>query len=164
MSKVKRRISQFFRQRRGAAAIEFALVFSLLLVLVMGIVDMGHAWYLKQVLTNASREGARYAVRYQTNGAGQHLMPNQLTPSVQNYILNTSAQNGGVGGQGLTSSLPANASPSITLSGPGYTDGLAGHDLTVTVTAQKYWFVIDNFIPGLGSHITITVSTDMKVE
>jgi len=164
MSRVKRRISQFFRRRRGAAAVEFALVVSLLLFLVMGIVDMGHAWYLKQVLTNASREGARYGVRYQTNGAGQHLLPNALSPTVQHYILQTSAQNGGVGGLALTSNLPANASPAVTLSGAGYTDGLAGHDLTVTVTAQKYWFVINNFIPNLGSSITLSVSTDMKVE
>lgn len=43
----------------GAAAVEFALVLPLLLILLAGIVDFGRAFYTQVVLTNAAREGAR---------------------------------------------------------------------------------------------------------
>lgn len=46
----------------GAAAVEFALVFPLLVVFLMGIIDFGRAWHRNQVITDAAREGARWAV------------------------------------------------------------------------------------------------------
>ena len=52
------------RAERGAVAVEFAIVVPIFLLLVFGIVDFGHAWYMKQIVSNASREGARYGTRY----------------------------------------------------------------------------------------------------
>ena len=42
--------------------VEFAFVFPLLLVLVVGIADFGRAYNLKQKLNNAAREGTRIAI------------------------------------------------------------------------------------------------------
>jgi Flp pilus assembly pilin Flp len=50
------------RDDAGAAAVEFALVFPLLLVMLIGIFEFGRAWNVHQVITDASREGARRAV------------------------------------------------------------------------------------------------------
>lgn len=47
---------------RGQALAEFALVLPLVLLFIAGIVEMGRAWNIKQVVTDAAREGARYAV------------------------------------------------------------------------------------------------------
>ncbi len=44
---------------RGAAAVEFALVLPLLLLLIFGIVDFGRAWNMQLALTQAAREGVR---------------------------------------------------------------------------------------------------------
>ncbi len=44
---------------RGAAAVEFALVLPLLLLLVFGIIDFGRALNTQITLTEAAREGAR---------------------------------------------------------------------------------------------------------
>jgi Flp pilus assembly protein TadG len=44
---------------RGAAAVEFALVLPLLLILIFGIVDFGRMLNAKITLTEAAREGAR---------------------------------------------------------------------------------------------------------
>ena len=41
--------------------VEFALVSPLFLCLIVGIVEVGRAVVVQQLLTNASREGARYA-------------------------------------------------------------------------------------------------------
>jgi Flp pilus assembly protein TadG len=46
---------------RGAAAVEFALLLPVLLMLVFGIVDFGRALNAQITLTQAAREGARLA-------------------------------------------------------------------------------------------------------
>ncbi len=48
--------------QRGVAAVEFAIVLPLLLFLFIGITEFGIAYYNKQVITNASREGARAGI------------------------------------------------------------------------------------------------------
>lgn len=48
--------------RRGAAVVEFAIVASLLFLLILGIIEFGRLLMVQQILTNASREGARRAV------------------------------------------------------------------------------------------------------
>jgi Flp pilus assembly protein TadG len=50
------------RNRRGQALAEFALVLPLVLLFIAGIVEMGRAWNIKQAVTDAAREGARYTV------------------------------------------------------------------------------------------------------
>jgi Flp pilus assembly protein TadG len=47
------------RSDRGAAAVEFALVLPVLLVLVLGIVEFGRIYNVQISVTNAAREGAR---------------------------------------------------------------------------------------------------------
>jgi Flp pilus assembly protein TadG len=47
------------RRDRGAAAVEFALLLPLLLLLVFGIIDFGRALNAQITLTQAAREGAR---------------------------------------------------------------------------------------------------------
>ncbi len=50
------------KSESGAELIEFALVFPLLLLIVLGIVDFGFLFQRMEVVTNAAREGARVAV------------------------------------------------------------------------------------------------------
>jgi Flp pilus assembly protein TadG len=44
---------------RGAAAVEFALVVPVLLLIVLGSIDWGYYFFVQQVVTNAAREAAR---------------------------------------------------------------------------------------------------------
>ena len=44
---------------RGAELIEFALVFPLLMMVVLGCVDFAFVFHHNEVITNAAREGAR---------------------------------------------------------------------------------------------------------
>ncbi len=46
---------------RGSAAVEFALVLPLLLLIVFGIIDLGRALNAQITLTEAAREGVRLA-------------------------------------------------------------------------------------------------------
>jgi Flp pilus assembly protein TadG len=156
------------RAEHGAIAVEFAIILPILLLLVFGIVDFGHAWYTRHVLQNSCREGARYGTRYQTDASGNRLLPSNLSPSIQNYILQTTAANGG-SGTGLNSLLPPGAGAAVTPSGPAYTETditkLPLEDLTVTVTAKKDWFILNKLVPGItGDHVDITVAATMKCE
>ncbi len=53
---------------RGAALVEFALSLPLLLVVIAGIVDFGFVFQRYEVITNAAREGARFASLPQFTG------------------------------------------------------------------------------------------------
>lgn len=45
--------------RRGAAAVEFALLLPILMALGMGAIDWGYFFFVDQLIANAAREGAR---------------------------------------------------------------------------------------------------------
>jgi Flp pilus assembly protein TadG len=69
------------KKRRGVAAVEFALVAPLFVLMVMGMIEVGRAIMVQQVLTNASREGARRAV---LDGATN----TEVTTFVNTYLSN----------------------------------------------------------------------------
>jgi Flp pilus assembly protein TadG len=47
------------RDERGASAVEFGLILPILLILVLGIVEFGHAFQVHGQLSAAAREGVR---------------------------------------------------------------------------------------------------------
>ena len=57
------------RKRRGAAVVEFAIVAPLFFLLIFGMIEYGRMVMVQQVITNASREGARRAVAKTAGGA-----------------------------------------------------------------------------------------------
>ena len=69
------------KSENGASAVEFALVLPLLLFITFGIIEFSILLYNKAVITNASREGARAGIAYDTydNGTddGDYRSPNQ---------------------------------------------------------------------------------------
>jgi Flp pilus assembly protein TadG len=52
------------RGERGVTLVEFALILPLFMMLVLGMVTGGHAYFRKISITDAVREGARYGVTY----------------------------------------------------------------------------------------------------
>lgn len=49
------------RKERGAVAVEMAIILPLLLIILLGIIEFGRAYNVQVSLTQAAREGARYA-------------------------------------------------------------------------------------------------------
>ncbi len=70
---------------RGAALIEMAIAFPFLLLVVAGIVDLGMLYWEKQIITNATREGARAAAKMGSNGAAAKTV-SQVRQLVQDYL------------------------------------------------------------------------------
>lgn len=52
---------------RGQALVEFAFVAPVFLLILFGIIDFGRYVYYVQILNNAAREGARYAIVHGSN-------------------------------------------------------------------------------------------------
>ena len=64
--------------RRGVAAVEFAVLAPLIFLLIMGAIDVGQFVNVSQTVSDASREGARLAAQNETTTAAD----------VQNSVLN----------------------------------------------------------------------------
>ncbi len=149
--KVKCCCGRFWRRTQGVAAVEFALLSTILIFIVAGIVDFGHAWYIQQKLTSASEVGARYAVTYRIYPANPatRVSPISLNPTISNYVKDTVLLNSGLSGV------------SVLASGPGL-DGVVGHPITVKVSANKTWFLLGAVLPSGILPGTLSASTVMN--
>lgn len=91
---------------RGSQLIEFALVFPMLLLVMLGIIDFGFLFQRYEVLTNAAREGARVAVLpgYSTTDVqtrvSQYLVAGGLTTTITPPAV--SAATSSIGGSCMT--------------------------------------------------------------
>jgi Flp pilus assembly protein TadG len=134
-------------RQEGAVSVEFALVLTLLLLIVGGVIDFGHYLYLRQVATNASREGARLGSRYAE--------PRITAGAIEDFIQQKYGPSLGSGG---------GAGPTVAVIGAG---GASGSDLTVTVAGSKTWFLLEGLIDGIAGSESLhhpSGATVMKLE
>lgn len=155
------RLRQLLRRgygQEGLAGVEFALLLSVLLLLVGGGMDLGHAYYIKHVITSASREGARYGSQYHINPSTiLPYVPNTLTPSISDYV-KLPAPTGLLNYNSLGLS-----NLTVTPGGAGYTSNTVGDILTVTVTVSKHWFFL-GILLGFPNPQTLTATAAMALE
>jgi Flp pilus assembly protein TadG len=131
--------------QNGASAVEFAIVLPLLMVITFGIIEFGMFVYNQQVITNASREGARAGIV-----ASSPRVPITGTNSIDSVVKNYSANY-------LITFASVNPQPSITVTCklPSQTSWTAcdpnanfGTELKVQVNYQYSFLVVPNFIQG----------------
>ncbi len=58
------------RRQRGANLVEMALIVPLLLLLLVGVADLGRAYFTYITMINAAREGARHGVDHPADTGG----------------------------------------------------------------------------------------------
>ena len=122
----------------GQALVEFALILPILVMLTVGAVDFARAFFSLQVVTNASREGARAGVVLGATSA-------QVNATMDNVLVTG----------GLT------APPSYTIVG---VDGaVTGTPTTVTIS-YPFQTLAGAMIPGWGGTINLTQTTVMRHE
>jgi len=92
----------------GSQLLEFALAVPLLLAMVIGILDFGQAYNLKQKLNNAAREGARFAIEESCADCTQAAPA--TTQAIENSIVNY-LTNAGVNLCGLTGTTTPTVGP-----------------------------------------------------
>ena len=110
-----------FKSQRGAELIEFALIFPLLLLVLLGIVDFGFLFQRYEVLTNATREGARLAA-----------LPNYSDDDVKRrvcqFLLTGGVPTTGCGTAAAPAATPTN--PAVTITSPAIVVGGGKPNLT----------------------------------
>lgn len=76
-------LADYPREREvGQALVEFALVLPMLILLLMGMFDLGRGVYAYNVVASAAREGARYAVVKPTDPTGVRTKALAVTPAL----------------------------------------------------------------------------------
>jgi Flp pilus assembly protein TadG len=128
---------------RGAAAAEFALLLPVLLTILFGIIEFGMIMYGREVVTNASREGARAGIVQRV----PPLTPGEITAVATNYLTGT-----GINTADVVIAVPASG-------------GVTGTPVTVTATYSYPWLI--PYIPtmlGLPAPLPIAMSTTMLHE
>jgi Flp pilus assembly protein TadG len=129
------------KKEEGASLVEFAILAPLFVALLFGLVEFGLAMYSKGILTNASREGARYGVVY----ASPRKTEAEVTAKVQEYLSNSGF------------------SDLVTINVIG-AQGTSGTPLTVSVTYPYNFQVLPNFVCGFTGPLNLTANTVMLME
>lgn len=132
--------------QQGAAAVEFALVLPILLLVFFGMVELSLALYDKAILTNASREGARAGIVLSS--------PKMTDAQIRAVVLNYT--NGSLISLGTTTAPTVTVSQSSPASFP--------NPLRVTVSYTYKGLGVGTMLGALGSPIVLTSSTSMVNE
>ena len=71
---------------KGAELVETSLVILLFIVLVLGVFQFGRALNVYQTITNAAREGARFAVAPQRGGSVSYPSTDEVRAVIVNFL------------------------------------------------------------------------------
>jgi Flp pilus assembly protein TadG len=135
-------LPRWWSSSNGAAAVEFALVLPLLLLLTVGMIDAGLLLHRASLLAGASREGARVGVL----NSGSRSNAQSIETTVRSFLART-----GTAFPGLQ----------VTVRGAG---GQPGTELSVLVRAPHRFLLLGRLVPGVPSAITLRASTVMAIE
>ena len=137
---MSRRRTPRSRREIGAAAVEFALILPILLLLLGGIVDYGRFFFTQVQLTNAAREGARAGIGGAT--------------STQAIARMTTAGGAAPGWVAPTVALSPAATPVTCVNAAANTNYIA-------TTSAGFRFFFAGILPGVPQTTTITSSATM---
>ena len=131
--------------QKGVAAVEFALVLPVLVLLLLGIIEFSVALYDKAVVTNASREGARAGIVFRDT----RVSDGEISGIVTNYCQNRM----------ITFGSTTQVATTVLREGTA-----SGDDLTVRVQYQYQFLAVPKFVVGLAGGIQLGAQTVMRVE
>ena len=159
------KISKFLKNQKGAAAVEFAIIAPLLFVLLFGVIEFSALLYNKAVITNASREAARYSATFYTNPVNG-IATRPTCDEIQSYVVAYVSAHM----LNFTNSTPFSIDNVKCPNGLPYSDNgsYAGYVSTIRVEYEYGFLVFGNLITLLGgdkwSSIDLHTETAMRDE
>jgi Flp pilus assembly protein TadG len=147
---IRRRLSRQ-PDRRGTAAVEAALVLPVTLLFLLGIVEYGRYVMTLQIMTNAARSGARYALTHVDSVTIAGVTYGNTTANVQTIVTNALA------GQSLASQSVQVFQSSTTGTNIGtWTSAQAGQSVCVQITG--------NYIPIISRYLYLPATIPVSVK
>lgn len=128
------------RRPRGQTLVEFAFVAPVFFFMIFAIIDFGRYVYYVQIINNAAREGARYAIVHGDNSF-QPTGPGADDPKIESVVKNYA-----VGVIGNSAVLDIN---SVWGTPPGTPSNHRGQKVTVTVAYDFHPIIPLVPIPGI---------------
>ena len=120
------------RDQHGASAVEFAMIVPLLLVLVLGIAEFGHAFQVQGTLSAAAREGAR-VMALQNDPAAARTAVRDASPTLDPAVTNAQITVTPPAGCPTTSTTTQNVRVTVAYPMPFLTD-FFGADIELSGT------------------------------
>lgn len=141
------------RNERGAAAVEFAILLPLVVLILFGGIEYGLVMFNQQVITNASREAARAGIVVGSDSVDDPTVLQIALDYCQNYL--------------VTFEAPA-PSPTVTITRDAGNSTEFGHPLTVTVQYSYQFLLLPNISSLFGgvysSSLPLEAKTTMRHE
>lgn len=137
------------RAEKGAAAVEFALVASLLITLLFGVIDFGWMINRDTLLNNAAREGAREGSLNPTSAdittAVRDALPGWSAADVANVVVTVTCRK-----------ADGSACPDVD------TNAVSGDVVIVRVDFEHPWLTPVGM--AFADHIDLSKTTEMRIE
>ena len=143
-----------FRSQKGVAAMEFAIVLPILILLILGIFEFGLVLYNQQMITNASREGARAGI-VRDGPYGNPVPASEIVMIVNSYCANHLVTFGGPNTPTIPPPTPCPTGPYSPTSPT---------DLTVTVNFHYTYLALPDFVSSLIGGTDLTAESVMRCE
>lgn len=144
-------------RERGATLMEFALILPVFVLLVFGLIEFGHTWYITHAINSASREGARHGIRYRNVTSTEVRLPPAMWTATEGDLKSVEARVKTYLKNFFDDSY-VDSKVTVEINNP-LTEN---DDLIVTVTAPKPWPILGPLI-GLAD-TNITAVTTMRLE
>jgi Flp pilus assembly protein TadG len=147
-------------RQKGQSLIEFALLLPFLLLMSVGVIELGRYAYISILVGNAARAGAAYGSQSLTRSADtsgiQTAANNDFQNNGQAGLTVTSTDTCGCDSAGTTTSAACNGNSAGTCA--------AGHWVViVNVTASGTFSSLFNY-PGIPTSITVARTSSMRVQ
>jgi Flp pilus assembly protein TadG len=139
-------VKSLLSRERGQELVEFALMLPFLLLILIGIIDLGRTFHAAITIANSSRTGARYAISYGYEDIGGVV---SVDSAAIGSRAQAEAQNSGITLDSVAVNCPP-VPPDVCVH---------GGPLVVTVT-HNFQFLFNAFI---GNGLTLSHATEMKI-
>lgn len=143
-----RRWGAAWLDERGQALAEFALVLPMILFFIAAIIEFGRAWNIKQAVTDAAREGARYTVVMD-----QTVTIADVEAKIEERLALSSIETSNI----VISSADPFCSPITTCF---HTQDGWGREMTVSVDTEYRMGLVHVLLGWAGVPSTITIGTE----
>ena len=159
------------RRKKGQALAEMAVMAPFLVICIMGMLDLGRAFYYQIAITNAVREGARYAAQPHYYGLNPSCAtippapdPGTNCPAPGDQVIRDRVRQELAGTNITMPDTNIQVNPDQASRAADYTDGGAPqYEVKVTATYQ-FSFITPIIGDLIGNPLTLKSSASMRTE